>query len=254
MTRRSRRAFTLVELLVVIGIIALLVAILLPALNKARQQALLVNCAANLKSIGQAAYTYTVESKGFVPRDDFDGKENFWPTVYSRLMNNAFPLTDAQVRTKADVVEYLKTQAVFHCPALGDDGRALHYACNNIDWDKFANTGQWGYPPGGGRYDYVALTRVPRGAENVAYLAEVNSSRLAADDIGFFDLQSEPHLMFRLNGTANGGPRMIHANDKRHLGRTPILFFDGHVEVRRHEPGEIPATLFNPLATLTYIP
>ena len=71
--RRSLRGFTLVELLVVIGIIALLVSILLPSLNKARQQANLVACMANLRQIGSTLQIYAAQNKGLAP----------WGAVYN---------------------------------------------------------------------------------------------------------------------------------------------------------------------------
>lgn len=70
---RAKAAFTLVELLVVIGIIALLISILLPALNRARSQANTVKCQANLRSIGQALYLYTGQTKGMLPIGFWNG-------------------------------------------------------------------------------------------------------------------------------------------------------------------------------------
>ncbi len=62
-----RRGFTLVELLVVIGIIALLISILLPALSKARKSAVKIKCMNNLRSAGQLFFVYAAGNNGYFP-------------------------------------------------------------------------------------------------------------------------------------------------------------------------------------------
>lgn len=75
---KNRRAFTLVELLVVISIIALLVSILMPALSKARYQAKKVLCMSNIRQWGLASSTYAADYEGWFPDVPSAGNNNIW--------------------------------------------------------------------------------------------------------------------------------------------------------------------------------
>ena len=124
------KGFTLVELLVVIGIIALLISILLPALNKARQQAVVVQCGSNLHQIGIALTMYANQNKGYYPYAfGQQGVDLFYtgtPTICSRLgvlLNDWPQVAPSGVPGQSYVFQtasgFLTNRDALTCPGLG---------------------------------------------------------------------------------------------------------------------------------------
>lgn len=97
--RRDGRGFTLVELLVVIGIMAVLVGILLPALSRARQQAMLVQCQSNMRQWGMGLQMYVDENSGELPLRVPDGTETeyFGPSLANPIPGYPLGLDDMSI-------------------------------------------------------------------------------------------------------------------------------------------------------------
>src|SRR5689334_13027256 len=124
---KTRQGFTLVELLVVVGIIALLISILMPALSRVRDQANRIKCMNNLHSILQGMIMYASENKQSLPwtnwggnyfgRNDPNGTAGWlyddpqWPTF---TPNNIDP--DWKYLEGGMVFRYLKSRDIFKCP------------------------------------------------------------------------------------------------------------------------------------------
>ena len=121
-TARDRTGFTLVELLVVIGIIALLISILLPSLNAARAQAQTIKCLSNLRSLATAATAYTSTHKGFLlPSDLVDarfsvdkGSGRVWSETWATIL-----VADGYLSYPPAPSETIPpgSDNVFHCPS-----------------------------------------------------------------------------------------------------------------------------------------
>jgi len=111
-----RPAFTLVELLVVVAIIALLLSILLPALNKAREAARHTVCMANQSQVGRAMFLYAQDHRNYLPYDNLGGSQfNPWWNRVGEMSDTTDPVR-ATGYIAYDSNQY--SGAVWHCPLV----------------------------------------------------------------------------------------------------------------------------------------
>lgn len=234
-----RRAFTLIELLVVISIIALLIAILLPALSRARGQAQFTACMINTRQMGLATQTYLLENKDMMPRGaegsdygayygaqsrgvtfihlaDYLGLETVYPS-FSSAQRNA----------------YYRSSDIFRCPSReSNDSRLLDYSVNSLHFQR--------YYSGSGYVEAGWFSGVTKETLEIKwptrYISDLSKTILFAENnratFGYNNASqffSPSHLTWN-NGSVNTSTtslRMMGVQDETHKESMAFTAFDG---------------------------
>jgi prepilin-type N-terminal cleavage/methylation domain-containing protein/prepilin-type processing-associated H-X9-DG protein len=257
-TRRvaiTRRGFTLIELLVVIGIIAVLMAILLPTLSKARRGARDVACASNLRQIGLALRAYAADHKDSLPPGYviYPNNENAWWANYVNWYITKSGLNRQQVSAN-------EVSKLFICPSGIVSDKQNYYTAHPVAFPdlefapeirprrfaqlRFENALVWDgaqFPSGGGEYSVSPLSyNIDGGIFNAGYLIDPywrHQWYLRPDD----PYQNDP--LWGQNWPIETGPndetiksalniRWRHRDDKAgsKAGYANVLFADGRVD------------------------
>lgn len=206
MKRRDRSGFTLIELLVVVAIIAVLIAILLPSLGRAKANAVRVKCAAVLKQWGVVVNTYAQEYDGYFGiRQPWSGGSTWANGFYDKEWSNKY------------------TTALRNCPADPLFGTVLNNGVNT---------------PSSRPIDYECVRYDPAVPNKLTW----RQSECSHPSSTMFLMDADPTLVGGRGGQyysgtvfndfdlVSGTPKLQNALMQRHLGLGNVLFLDGHVE------------------------
>ena len=243
-------AFTLVELLVVIGITGILVALLLPGLSKARRQALQVVCSSNLRQLGVALIGYANNNRGWLPAPA-SGMWGPYPEdwIYWQYPN-AYPLPGSRELSDSPIFSYLGTNpAVLKCPAGIPDRDLKPYQERlgpfpfsysvNTRFAAYGGAGRYGPPwPNG------PPCQLSRAVNPCNKILAVEEDSLVINDGAWYPPSTADGF-----GNAKGMISVRHDKGREYsnsltewrIGRGNVFFADGHCEFVERRIAEIPS-------------
>lgn len=215
----SFRFFTLIELLVVIAIIAILAAMLLPALNRARENARKANCINNLKQIGMVMVAYHDDFDGLVPTFMQNGSLGRW------TWNARLALYLGGIDTDAG---YIKGMKCFRCPAhTGPIASSTVPVSGDVPW----STGSYGinyslanvtaaYPAGGKLGAKLSLLKYP---SQIFYAGEYVNYPITG-------VSQSPTWRYPILATSWGWNGLWSAGRYHGENITQMIYADGHAQ------------------------
>jgi len=198
---RRHRAFTLVELLVVMGIIAVLMGILLPAVSKARHQGNTVRCIDSTRQLLTACQLFANDNSGRLPYTSWNhGSLPNW--CYNDGIQLKFKPSDAQ---QGQIWKYLLSYGAYHCAE--DPGPWTASSVGNItDYNMNGAASDYGGSPGVG----------------------LNMVQFHPNDVLFFEVPVNNASFNGANDVTNFPSEGVAA---RHKGGTVLAHMDGHADV-----------------------
>ncbi len=261
--RLEKNGFTLVELLVVIGIVALLISILLPALNRARQAANIVVCMSNLRQIGMAATMHQVEHRGYFPlagtvfsqsgyatpadvNDTSRVRYTYFidanyervaplPAALMRYLGAPSVRLDSQANLQADM-NNTGLAKVFSCPAQETVPQG-HFIETSYGWSYFptayssysCNEAILGYHWQAPNLRLAGRVSAIREPSHVFFMADALPRQEFGDSLFVIWNSTAPATLYGSYLGATGGDNTSF-DFFRHRKRMNVVFLDGHAE------------------------